>query len=169
MGRNARGVRGMALEPGQRVIAMLVAEQDDETRALFRTLYLGHSRGELSMRYPLHANVGHLFTEGVVGTTTADTARFSRRKATTLHFDEPFLVNLQTDVFGLYCETAVNTAGAVPATITLYGAGFLNAVGQVTATDGMADIATAWARFSARFDRARSGVMNGIADLRDRR
>ncbi len=28
MGRNARGVRGMALEPGQRVIAMLVAEQD---------------------------------------------------------------------------------------------------------------------------------------------
>jgi DNA gyrase subunit A len=28
MGRNARGVRGMALEEGQRVIAMLVAEQD---------------------------------------------------------------------------------------------------------------------------------------------
>ena len=29
MGRTARGVRGMALEPGQTVIAMLVAEQDD--------------------------------------------------------------------------------------------------------------------------------------------
>ena len=29
MGRAARGVRGMALEPGQTVIAMLVAEQDD--------------------------------------------------------------------------------------------------------------------------------------------
>ncbi|MFO1271610.1 MAG: DNA gyrase subunit A [Rubrivivax sp.] len=29
MGRNARGVRGMALEPGQGVIAMLVADQDD--------------------------------------------------------------------------------------------------------------------------------------------
>ncbi len=29
MGRNARGVRGMALEPGQSVIAMLVAERDD--------------------------------------------------------------------------------------------------------------------------------------------
>jgi DNA gyrase subunit A len=29
MGRNARGVRGMALEEGQNVIAMLVAEQDD--------------------------------------------------------------------------------------------------------------------------------------------
>ena len=29
MGRNARGVRGMFLEPGQGVIAMLVAEQDD--------------------------------------------------------------------------------------------------------------------------------------------
>ncbi len=33
MGRNARGVRGMALEPGQRVIAMLVAEQDNTTAA----------------------------------------------------------------------------------------------------------------------------------------
>ncbi len=32
MGRNARGVRGMSLEDGQRVIAMLVAERDD-TRA----------------------------------------------------------------------------------------------------------------------------------------
>jgi DNA gyrase subunit A len=31
MGRNARGVRGMALEPGQRVIAMLVAGQDETT------------------------------------------------------------------------------------------------------------------------------------------
>ncbi|HRZ60391.1 MAG TPA: DNA gyrase C-terminal beta-propeller domain-containing protein, partial [Rubrivivax sp.] len=29
MGRNARGVRGMALEPGQNVIAMLVADQDE--------------------------------------------------------------------------------------------------------------------------------------------
>jgi DNA gyrase subunit A len=33
MGRNARGVRGMALEPGQRVIAMLVAEQDSAVGA----------------------------------------------------------------------------------------------------------------------------------------
>ncbi len=33
MGRNARGVRGMALEPGQRVIAMLVAEQDSAAGA----------------------------------------------------------------------------------------------------------------------------------------
>ncbi len=33
MGRNARGVRGMALEPGQRVIAMLVAEQEDPANA----------------------------------------------------------------------------------------------------------------------------------------
>ena len=31
MGRNARGVRGMMLEEGQGVIAMLVAEQDDPT------------------------------------------------------------------------------------------------------------------------------------------
>ncbi|HET9646537.1 MAG TPA: DNA gyrase subunit A, partial [Burkholderiaceae bacterium] len=29
MGRNARGVRGMALEPGQQVIAMLVADRDE--------------------------------------------------------------------------------------------------------------------------------------------
>ncbi|WP_223673208.1 DNA gyrase C-terminal beta-propeller domain-containing protein, partial [Proteus terrae] len=29
MGRQARGVRGMSLEPGQSVIAMLVADQDD--------------------------------------------------------------------------------------------------------------------------------------------
>ena len=33
MGRTARGVRGMAMEPGQRVIAMLVAEQDGATGA----------------------------------------------------------------------------------------------------------------------------------------
>ena len=33
MGRNARGVRGMMLEPGQNVIAMLVAEQDLGTGA----------------------------------------------------------------------------------------------------------------------------------------
>ena len=33
MGRNARGVRGMALEDGQSVIAMLVAEQDDTRHA----------------------------------------------------------------------------------------------------------------------------------------
>ncbi|MBZ8139611.1 DNA gyrase subunit A [Rubrivivax gelatinosus] len=32
MGRNARGVRGMALEPGQNVIAMLVSDRDDEAR-----------------------------------------------------------------------------------------------------------------------------------------
>ena len=32
MGRNARGVRGMALEPGQNVIAMLVADQDETER-----------------------------------------------------------------------------------------------------------------------------------------
>ncbi|HWH74258.1 MAG TPA: DNA gyrase subunit A [Methylibium sp.] len=33
MGRAARGVRGMALEPGQKVIAMLVAEQDETQSA----------------------------------------------------------------------------------------------------------------------------------------
>jgi DNA gyrase subunit A len=33
MGRNARGVRGMMLEEGQSVIAMLVAEQDDSQGA----------------------------------------------------------------------------------------------------------------------------------------
>ncbi|MBL8353155.1 MAG: DNA gyrase subunit A, partial [Burkholderiaceae bacterium] len=33
MGRNARGVRGMALEPAQSVIAMLVAEQDETQSA----------------------------------------------------------------------------------------------------------------------------------------
>ncbi|MBK1613538.1 DNA gyrase subunit A [Rubrivivax gelatinosus] len=32
MGRNARGVRGMALEPGQNVIAMLVSDRGDEAR-----------------------------------------------------------------------------------------------------------------------------------------
>jgi DNA gyrase subunit A len=39
MGRQARGVRGMALEPGQQIIAMLVAEQDEAQDAA-----LGHAR-----------------------------------------------------------------------------------------------------------------------------
>ncbi len=37
MGRNARGVRGMMLEPGQNVIAMLVAEQDETQNVVLGT------------------------------------------------------------------------------------------------------------------------------------
>ena len=54
MGRNARGVRGMSLEDGQSVIAMLVAEDEseraDRDRERLRqahqiTEYTRHGRG----------------------------------------------------------------------------------------------------------------------------
>lgn len=144
----------------------ILSEQDDELRMVYRTLFLGHSRGELSARHPLHEHVGHMFVEGVSGTTTADTVRFSRRRATVLNFDEPLVVNLNTDTFGLYTETAVNTAGAIPAHVTLYGAGFLNAHGTLNLSELAPDIGTGMRRFADRAGRAAAGLHGGLSDLR---
>lgn len=145
----------------------LVAEQDATLQDVFQGLFLGHSRGDFNNRVPLHNHVGHLFTEGVVGTTTADTARWARRSAKTLILDEPFFVNLNTDTFGLYVETAVNTAGAIPTTVTLGGAAMLNAhVPGIAARPFPASPREA-ARFLAEKLKLRgAGMLEGIAGFR---
>ena len=52
MGRNARGVRGMALEPGQHVIAMLVAE--DETQSVLTATENGYGKRTSITEYTRH-------------------------------------------------------------------------------------------------------------------
>jgi DNA gyrase subunit A len=52
MGRNARGVRGMALEPGQRVIAMLVA--GDETHSVLTATENGYGKRTPIAEYTRH-------------------------------------------------------------------------------------------------------------------
>jgi DNA gyrase subunit A len=52
MGRNARGVRGMALEEGQRVIAMLVAE--DETQSVLTATENGYGKRTSIVEYTRH-------------------------------------------------------------------------------------------------------------------
>ncbi len=52
MGRNARGVRGMALEPGQNVIAMLVAE--DETQSVLTATENGYGKRTSIVEYTRH-------------------------------------------------------------------------------------------------------------------
>jgi DNA gyrase subunit A len=53
MGRNARGVRGMMLEDGQRVIAMLVAE-DDETQSVLTATQNGYGKRTSIAEYTRH-------------------------------------------------------------------------------------------------------------------
>jgi DNA gyrase subunit A len=52
MGRNARGVRGMMLEPGQSVIAMLVAE--DETQSVLTATERGYGKRTAIAEYTRH-------------------------------------------------------------------------------------------------------------------
>jgi DNA gyrase subunit A len=52
MGRNARGVRGMMLEPGQSVIAMLVAE--DETQSVLTATERGYGKRTSIIEYTRH-------------------------------------------------------------------------------------------------------------------
>jgi len=52
MGRNARGVRGMALEPGQNVIAMLVAE--DESQSVLTATENGYGKRTSITEYTRH-------------------------------------------------------------------------------------------------------------------
>jgi DNA gyrase subunit A len=52
MGRTARGVRGMALEPGQKVIAMLVAE--DETQSVLTATENGYGKRTSIVEYTRH-------------------------------------------------------------------------------------------------------------------
>ncbi|MCS6996281.1 MAG: DNA gyrase subunit A [Casimicrobiaceae bacterium] len=52
MGRNARGVRGMMLEPGQRVIAMLVA--DDEEQQVLTATENGYGKRTPIVEYTRH-------------------------------------------------------------------------------------------------------------------
>jgi DNA gyrase subunit A len=52
MGRTARGVRGMALEPGQNVIAMLVAE--DETQSVLTATENGYGKRTSIVEYTRH-------------------------------------------------------------------------------------------------------------------
>jgi DNA gyrase subunit A len=52
MGRTARGVRGMALEPGQNVIAMLVAE--DETQSVLTATENGYGKRTSIAEYTRH-------------------------------------------------------------------------------------------------------------------
>jgi DNA gyrase subunit A len=52
MGRNARGVRGMMLEPGQNVIAMLVAE--DETQSVLTATENGYGKRTSITEYTRH-------------------------------------------------------------------------------------------------------------------
>jgi DNA gyrase subunit A len=52
MGRNARGVRGMAIEPGQAVIAMLVAE--DESQSVLTATENGYGKRTSIVEYTRH-------------------------------------------------------------------------------------------------------------------
>jgi len=56
MGRQAAGVKGMELEPGQRVIAMLVAE--DETQSVLTASENGYGKRTSITEYTLHRRGG---------------------------------------------------------------------------------------------------------------
>jgi len=66
MGRTARGVRGMALEPGQGVIAMLVAE--DETQSVLTATENGYGKRTSIIEYTRHGRG----TKGMIAIQQSD-------------------------------------------------------------------------------------------------
>ena len=67
MGRDSRGVRGMNLEDGQRVIAMLVA-QDDETQSVLTATENGYGKRTPVAEYTRHGRG----TKGMIAIQTSD-------------------------------------------------------------------------------------------------
>ena len=74
MGRNARGVRGMTLDEGQSVIAMLVAE--DETQIVLTATENGYGKRTPIIEYTRHGRG----TKGMIAIQQSRAQRQGRRR-----------------------------------------------------------------------------------------
>jgi len=97
MGRNARGVRGMRMEPGQRVIAMLVAE--DEQQSVLTATENGYGKRTAIAEYTRRSRG----TQGIIA--ILQTPRNGRVVAATLAHDNDEIM-LMTDT-GVLVRTRV--------------------------------------------------------------
>jgi DNA gyrase subunit A len=86
MGRNARGVRGMALEPGQSVIAMLVAE--DETQSVLTATENGYGKRTSIVEYTRHGRG----TKGMIAIQQSERNGRGRRRHAGAAEDEIMLI-----------------------------------------------------------------------------
>lgn len=91
MGRNARGVRGMMMEEGQRVIAMLVAE--DETQSVLTATENGYGKRTSIVEYTRHGRG----TKGMIAIQQSE--RNGKVVAATLvHADDEIMLITDTGV-----------------------------------------------------------------------
>ncbi|HET9820574.1 MAG TPA: DNA gyrase subunit A [Burkholderiaceae bacterium] len=114
MGRNARGVRGMMLEPGQAVIAMLVAE--DETQSVLTATENGYGKRTSIVEYTRHGRG----TKGMIAIQQSE--RNGKVVAATLvHTDDEIMLITDRGVLVRTRVSEIRELGRATQGVTLIG------------------------------------------------
>ena len=114
MGRNARGVRGMMLEDGQRVIAMLVAE--DEQQSVLTATQNGYGKRTSITEYTRHGRG----TKGMIAIQQSE--RNGKVVAATLvHADDEIMLITDTGVLVRTRVSEIRELGRATQGVTLIG------------------------------------------------
>ncbi|MBL0420268.1 DNA gyrase subunit A [Ramlibacter sp. AW1] len=114
MGRNARGVRGMMLEEGQRVIAMLVAE--DETQSVLTATVNGYGKRTPITEYTRHGRG----TKGMIAIQQSE--RNGKVVAATLvHTDDEIMLITDKGVLVRTRVSEIRELGRATQGVTLIG------------------------------------------------
>ena len=114
MGRNARGVRGMSLEEGQRVIAMLVAE--DEQQSVLTATENGYGKRTPITEYTRHGRG----TKGMIAIQQSE--RNGKVVAATLvHADDEIMLITDTGVLVRTRVSEIRELGRATQGVTLIG------------------------------------------------
>jgi DNA gyrase subunit A len=114
MGRNARGVRGMALEDAHSVIAMLVAE--DETQSVLTATQNGYGKRTSIVEYTRHGRG----TKGMIAITQSE--RNGRVVAATLvHTDDEIMLITDKGVLVRTRVSEIRELGRATQGVTLIG------------------------------------------------
>ncbi|MDM0045510.1 DNA gyrase subunit A [Variovorax dokdonensis] len=114
MGRNARGVRGMSLEEGQRVIAMLVAE--DEQQSVLTATENGYGKRTSITEYTRHGRG----TKGMIAISQSE--RNGKVVAATLvHADDEIMLITDTGVLVRTRVAEIRELGRATQGVTLIG------------------------------------------------
>ncbi len=139
MGRNARGVRGMALEEGQSVIAMLVAE--DEQQSVLTATQNGYGKRTSITEYTRHGRG----TKGMIAIQQSE--RNGKVVAATLvHADDEIMLITDTGVLVRTRVAEIRELGRATQGVTLIAldAGAqLSGLQRIVENDASADVADA--------------------------
>jgi DNA gyrase subunit A len=112
MGRNARGVRGMMMDEGQRVIAMLVAE--DETQSVLTATENGYGKRTSIVEYTRHGRG----TKGMIAIQQSE--RNGKVVAATLvHADDEIMLITDTGVLVRTRVSEIRELGRATQGVTL--------------------------------------------------